>query len=117
MLSVAMLSESAGCAILADVFRKRGYAVAENVDFHEGDVAFNIDGWDARRRVGFEYRTTESADKKDLTDDELIALAKRMELGELFIFVIDDEGADDDDELREYAERFLDEVARRRGNA
>lgn len=112
-----MLSEAAGCAILADVFRRRGYTIIENVDFHEGDVAFNIDGWDAQARVGYEYRSSEAGDKEDLEDDELIALALRMERGELFVFVVDDDGVKDEAELREFAGLFLDEVARRRGSA
>ena len=112
-----MLSEAAGCAILADVFRRRGYAIADNVDFHEGDVAFNIDGWDAAARVGFEYRSSQADDKDDLEDAELITLARRMELGELYIFIIDDDGVESEAELREFAGRFLDEVERRRGSA
>ena len=113
MVSKPMLLEEEGCRILADVFAKRGFPVVRDIPFVEAGVSFDIDGWNAERRVGFEYRTSEAGDKDDLTLDELGLLAERMEAGELFIFVIDDTSIESADDLRAYAEAFLDEVERR----
>ena len=109
-----MLLEEEGCQILAGVFAKRGFPVVRDVAFAEGNVAFDIDGWNAEHRIGFEYRTSEADDKDDLTLDELAELAERMEAGELFIFVIDDTSVIAAADLAAYANAFLDEVQRRR---
>jgi hypothetical protein len=109
-----MLREDQGCQILAGVFAARGYPVERDVPFSEGTVSFEIDGFNAQHRVGFEFRTDESGDKEDLSDDELLELARRMEAGELFIFVIDDISVDSEADLAQYAHGFLDEVERRR---
>ena len=110
-----MLREEEGCQILAEVFAARGFPVVRDVPFDEDGVAFDIDGWNAEHRVGFEYRTSEAGDKDDLTLDELALLAERMEAGELFLFVIDDTSIEAAADLRAYAGAFLDEVARRGG--
>ncbi len=109
-----MITEAEGTACLAKVFRARGYTIVENIDFTEGDVSFNIDGWDAKARVGYEYRTSQAGDKEDLDADELLSLAARMERGELFIMIVDDTLVRHSEELAEYAERFLDVVERRK---
>lgn len=101
------LSEQDGVAVLTEVFRAHGYAIAHDVPFDEGGVAFNVDGWDAAARVGFEYRTHESDDKRDLTDDEIGALGARIERGELLLLIVDDVRLPDAAALRELAERFL----------
>lgn len=110
-----MLAEDEGCEVLREVFTRRGYTVAREVAFAEGDLRFTIDGWDAAARVGYEYLTRASGDHDDLTPAELAALGERIERGELYVFVIDEASVADADALRWAAERFLDEVARRRG--
>jgi hypothetical protein len=110
-----MLREDQGCQILAGVFAARGYPVKRDVPFAEGKVSFEIDGFNAEHRVGFEFRTDEAGDKDDLDDDELLELARRMEANELFIFVIDDVSVDSEADLTQYAHGFLDEVERRVG--
>ena len=110
-----MLREDQGCQILAGVFAARGYPVKRDVPFAEGKVSFEIDGFNAEHRVGFEFRTDEAGDKDDLDDDELLELARRMEAGELFIFVIDDVSVDSEADLAQYAHGFLNEVERRVG--
>ena len=112
-----MLSEAAGCAILTDVFTERGFTIARDVDFDEDGLSFNIDGWDAEARVGFEFRTSEAGDKDDLTVDELALLAARIEAGDVYIFVIDDLTVVDAADLRLYATRFLATVAARKAAA
>ncbi|MCH9688994.1 MAG: hypothetical protein K0V04_46605 [Deltaproteobacteria bacterium] len=112
-----MLDEDQGCAVLTRVFNARGYQVERDVPFEEGTVAFTADGWDAASRVGFEYLTHAAGDHRDLTPDEIETLAARMEQGELFLFIIDERQVDTADDLEWAAQRFLDEVQRRRDAA
>ena len=106
-----MLSEKDGVAVLTRAFKDRGYAIENNVVFDEDGVVFDIDGWDAAARVGFEYRTSEADDKHDLTDDELALLGARIERGELALLIVDDTRVPDDKTLREHALRFLELIA------
>lgn len=116
MLSPAMLTEARGCQILAEVFADRGHPIVRDVEFNDddADVAFEIDGWCEATRVGFEYRTHAAGDKVDLDDEELMRLGEAMERGRYFILVIDEDDVGSADDLRLYANAFLDEVERRR---
>jgi len=110
-----MLTEAQGCAVLKRVFSSRGYKIQENVDFSEGTVKFNADGWDPKARVGYEYMTVEAGDHDDLSPDEMKQLGNWMNQGKLFFFIVDEANIEDEEELSWAANRFLDEVARRRG--
>jgi hypothetical protein len=112
-----MLREAEGCDILHAVFRARSYQTRADVAFAEDGVEFDADGWDPEARVGFEYMSSEAGDRHDLRPEELARLAERMDRGELFFFIIDESEVPDAETLRWAAERFLDEVARRRGGA
>lgn len=112
-----MIGEREGCAILTKVFTKRGYAIERDVALELSGVSFNADGWDAEARVGFEYLTHEAGDYLDLGPDELTALSTMMERGELYILLIDEHEVDGAGDLAWAAERFLDEVAKRRARA
>lgn len=108
-----MLSEAQGCAVLRRAFEARGFTVAENVPFHEGGVRFEIDGWDAERRVGYEYLTREVGDHQELRPEMVMELARRMEAGELFILLVDEADVGSEADLRWAAGAFLDRVASR----
>jgi hypothetical protein len=110
-----MVREAEGCEILQAVFTARGYATRRDVAFAEAGVEFHADGWDSVTRVGFEYLTSEADDQQDLGEAEMLALAVMMERGELYFFIIDEREVDSPETLRWAAERFLDEVERRRG--
>lgn len=110
-----MLTEAEGCELLTRVFTARGYRIARDVALDLPGAAFVADGWDAERRVGFEYMTRESGDHLDLEGPEIAALAAMMDRGELYIFVIDEVAIADPAELEWAAGAFLDEVERRRG--
>jgi hypothetical protein len=111
----ATLGEEQGCAILEEAFRRRGFDCARNVPFDEAGVSCELDGWDAAHRVGFEYLVRSEGDHDDLTPQELDKLAARMERDELAVLVVDAQA--DAEVLRFAADRFLDEVLRRRGGA
>jgi len=94
-----MLREAEGCEILHAVFRARGYQTRADVAFAEEGVEFDADGWDPEARVGFEYTSSESGDHDDLSPDQLVRLAARMDRGELFFFIIDELEVPDGDRL------------------
>ena len=104
------LSEEEGCDLLARVFRARGYAIRRNVRFREYDVEFQIDGWDAKARVGFEFLSSEAHDHDDLTLGEFKRLMAAQQRGELAIFVVDESEQLTAGDLTASAEEFLDEV-------
>lgn len=113
-----MWTESQGCAVLYQVFTRRGFVIATNVLFREGEgaaqVSFEIDGWDANERVGYEFLSRSEGDHDDLTPEELVLLGDRMTRGELAIFVVDETDFDSEAALEIYADAFLDEVMRRK---
>ncbi len=112
---VAVLREEEGCAALKRVFERRGFRIASNARLDLEGLSFTADGWDAAARVGFEYLTHEAGDHLDLTPEERAALVAMMRRGELFVLLIDAHSEDTAADLEWAAERFLDEVGRRRG--
>ena len=98
--------------MLSEAFVAHGYAIVRDAPFDEDGVAFVVDGWDAAARVGFEYRT--HTDKADLSDAEIGRLGARMERGELYLFIVDDDRVPDADTLAQHAGLFLDEIATRK---
>jgi len=105
------LSEAAGCALLTKLFRARGYSIRRNVSFREKGISFDIDGWDAKARVGFEFLSSEKDDHDDLSLEEFERLKDAEQRGELFIFVVDEVEPLSAVALRDAAESFLDDVA------
>lgn len=105
-----ILSETKACDLLSRVFKKRGYAVARNVAFREYGVTFHIDGWDAAKRVGFEFLTSEDDDHDDLTLAEYQTLMDAQHRGELALFIIDEVEPLSAADLTETANAFLDEM-------
>lgn len=105
-----ILSETKACDLLTRLFKKRGYAVVRNVAFREYGVTFHIDGWDAAKRVGFEFLTSEDADHDDLTLAEYQTLMAAQQRGELALFIIDEVEPLSAVDLTETANAFLDEM-------
>jgi len=104
------LSETEGCDLLARLFRARGYAIDRNLLFREYGVEFHVDGWDAKKRVGFEFLSSEDDDHDDLTLSEYQTLAAAEQRGELALFVIDEVEPLSAADLALQANDFLDEV-------
>jgi len=105
------LSETEGCDLLARLFRARGYAIARNLLFREYGVEFHVDGWDAKKRVGFEFLSSEDDDHDDLDLAEYQTLAAAQQRGELALFIIDEVEPLSAADLALQANEFLDEVA------
>jgi hypothetical protein len=101
------MTEKQACALLKARFEKAGYTIAENVAFDEAGVKFEVDGFDADRRVGYEYLTEEAGDSWDVDGAVISALEARRDAGELFILVVDEKDATDEAALGRAADVFL----------
>ena len=107
------MTEREGCAILKAVFTDAGYAIAENVTVYEEGITVELDGWDEKARVGYEFITLEAHDDLEFTDETLASLELRTMAGELYVFLIDEHDALTEDALREAAGSFLKELSER----
>jgi hypothetical protein len=102
-----MLTEREGCDVLARCFRAAGLDIVENFRFDEDGVLVSLDGWDAARRVGYEFVTTEAGDRSEFTPHVVAKLEKRMLRGELQVLLIDEREIMTEDALTEAADAFL----------
>jgi hypothetical protein len=105
------LSETEGCDLLTRLFRARGFTIERNLLFREYGVEFHVDGWDAKKRVGFEFLSSEDDDHDDLSLSEYQALGAAQQRGELALFIIDEVEPLSAADLALQANEFLDEVA------
>ena len=105
------MTEQSACALLKARFEKAGYDIEENVAFDEDGVAFEVDGFDAEKRVGYEYITEEAGDTWDVDNEVIAKLAARRDAGELFILVVDEKDAADAAALGRAADVFLEQLA------
>jgi hypothetical protein len=105
------LSESSACALLARLFRQRGYAIERNFPFEEFGVSFDCDGWDRAARVGFEFLSSQHADHDDLSLAEFETLMDAQARGRLQLLVLDESEALTRQELTALATEFLDGLA------
>jgi hypothetical protein len=105
------MTEQSACALLKARFEKAGYAIEENVAFDEDGVAFEVDGFDAAKRVGYEYITDEAGDTWDVDNEVIAKLAARRDAGELFILVVGESDAPDAAALGRAADLFLGQLA------
>jgi hypothetical protein len=101
------MTERDACALLKARFEAAGYAIAENQPFAEDGIAFEIDGFDAKARVGYEYVTDEAGDTWDVDDRVVAALAARLREGTLSVLVVGENEAPDAASLARVADAFL----------
>jgi hypothetical protein len=106
------VDERAACAQLKRRFEAAGFQIKENQAFDENGARFDIDGYDAGRRVGYEYVTDEAGDGWDVDGDVIAALAERRTRGELFVLVVDERDAPDATSLDEAIDAFLGDLPR-----
>ena len=89
------MEERSACAQLKRRFEAAGFHIKENQRFDEDGLWFEIDGFDAARRVGYEYVTKEAGDCWDVDGDVIAKLAERRKRGELHVLVVDEADAPD----------------------
>ena len=110
---MSVLTETQGCAILRRVFKARGYQIEENFPFRSGEIAFSVDGWDPKYRVGYEFITKAAGDHEDLPPETMATLSEWMSEGRLDLFLIDQADIHSESDLEWAANRFLDDLAAR----
>lgn len=106
------MTERDACALLKARFEAAGYTIAENQPFDEDGISFEIDGFDAGARVGYEYVTDEAGDTWDVDDAVVAALAAHLRAGTLSILVIGENDAPDSASVARVADAFLAGIAK-----
>ena len=101
------MQERAACALLKQRFEAAGFKIEDNLPFDEDGVRFEIDGFDARHRVGYEYATEEAGDSWDVDESVITALDARRERGELYVLIVHETDAPDAESLGTAADAFL----------
>ncbi len=101
------MTEAQGTRLLLQRFTEAGYAIRENFHFHEGDIEVDLDGWDEKARVGYEYITAEAGDYLQFDVATLGRFEARMRKGELFVLLVDEHDAVTEAELEDAARGFL----------
>jgi hypothetical protein len=101
------MEERKAAAFLKQRFEAAGFTITENVSLDENGLRFEVDGFDAQRRVGYEYVTSEAGDSWDVDGDVIAELAKRRQRGELSILVVTEDDAPDEASLGRAADAFL----------
>jgi hypothetical protein len=94
-------------------FEQAGFRIAESVDFNEHGLRFDLDGFDAEAKVGYEYVTDEAGDGWDVDDDVVVKLTDLRKSGALHVLVIDEEEAPDEASLDRAIDEFLGELKER----
>ena len=104
------MEERAACAQLKRRFEAAGFRIKENQTFDEDGLWFEVDGYDAARRVGYEYVTAEAGDSWDVDGAVIAQLTERRKRGELFVLVVDEADAPDAASLDQAIDAFLAEL-------
>jgi hypothetical protein len=107
------VTEAEGKSLLEARFTAAGFTIAVDFHFQEGDVVVDLDGWDAKARVGYEYITREAGDDRQFTPATLAEFEARMERGELAVLLIDERDAVTAESLDAAASGFLGELSKR----
>jgi hypothetical protein len=106
------MNEADGCALLRARFEAAGLVIVEHARFSEGGVEVVLDGYDAARRVGYEYITTHAGDRAEFTPAVVAALEARMADGSLALLLVDEHELPGRELLERAADGFLAELRR-----
>lgn len=101
------MNERDGSDLLAACFGREGLVIERDYPFREGGLDVRLDGFDPKRRIGFEFITTEAGDRDEFTPEVVDALEARMEAEELFVLLIDEAQIDGPEALERAATGFL----------
>lgn len=107
------MEERKASELLKRRFEAAGFRITESFDFGAHGLRFDLDGFDAEAKVGYEYVTDEAGDGWDVDDDVIAKLTALRQSGELSILVIDEDEAKDEATLGRLADEFLAELKER----
>ncbi len=94
-------------------FEQAGFRIKESVDFDKHGLRFDLDGYDADAKVGYEYVTDEAGDGWDVDDAVIAKLTELRASGELSILVVDEDEAPDEAGLDRAIDEFLADLKER----
>jgi hypothetical protein len=106
------MTEAEGCLLLREAFERAGYSIVPNASVNLGSLLVELDGWDAARRVGFEYITTEACDRHQFTPDTIAGIEALNAAGAAAILLVDEADVDAKG-LQRAAAAFLQRLAGR----
>jgi hypothetical protein len=107
------MDERKACERLKQRFEEAGFRIAENVDYAEHGLRFDLDGYDAGAKVGYEYVTDEAGDGWDVDEAVIAQLGELRTSGALFVLVVDEDEAPDAPALDRAIDEFLAELRSR----
>jgi hypothetical protein len=106
--------EREGAEKLSEIFNRAGCSIEMNVPFVLDAGTVTLDGWDANKKIGFEFITTEAGDRAEFTASVIAEIETRMDRGELYLFLLDEALVPRPESLERAANRFL-ELLKSRG--
>src|SRR5262245_27797933 len=98
------MTERDACDRLKQRFELAGFRIVENQSFDDAGVQFEIDGYDADHRVGYEFVSQEAGDGWDVDDNGKATLAAQ---DDLHVLVIDEADVPDQAALDQKIDAFL----------
>lgn len=101
-----MLDEATGRLILREAFEAQGFKITENYRLQVAQSRVELDGYDPAARVGYEYSTREDGLDFKLLDG-------LMAQNQCRLFVIDEELADDAQDILSAVFEFFRELEAR----
>ena len=104
------MTEREGCEVLRRCFTAAGFEIHERHPLALDAGTLELDGYDAARRVGYEYLTSEEGDHEAVTPAMRDELERRMAAGELYVLLLDEAEGWSAASLAQAAERFLGKV-------
>ena len=110
----AGVNEREGSERLRDLFNEAGCSIVMNVPYELEAGPVTLDGWDAARKIGFEFITGEAHDRAEFSASIIAEIETRMGRGELYLFLLDEAVAPRPEALDRAARRFL-EMLKSRG--
>lgn len=109
------MDEATGRSILKRRFELAGFPITESYAFEEGGVKVEIDGFDPKSDVGYEYLTSAAGDRDDVSAEEIATLRTWHERGRLHLLIVDERDGLDAEGLERVADVFLAELRLRYG--
>jgi hypothetical protein len=104
------LSESSAISLLTQLFEAAGFKIKHDTPISINGAQFNVDGWDKKAKVGFEYLSTEKKDHEDITLEEYEVIMDAQTKGQLRLLVVDEAELTDAQQLTALASKFLHET-------
>ncbi len=107
-LSGERVAESLARELIARSMSKAGYVLESDYAFSHGDLLVNLDGFDAAKRVGFQYISHADADVvTDVDTDVEAQLQELAKSGVVHVLVIHDHHATTSEKVVQQVEAFL----------